>query len=176
MRLDECFQLGQVIKPHGKDGALVIYIDADDPTEYTTLESVLVDINGSLVPFFIEHIQLVKEKRAIARFDGVTSMQEAENLRSKALYLPLASLPPLPEGQFYYHDIIDYLVVDEREGSLGRVSAVYTAPSQDLLVMHYQEKEVLIPVQDHIVIRADHEQKQLLVALPDGLLDVYLNP
>jgi 16S rRNA processing protein RimM len=42
--------------------------------------------------------------------------------------------------------------------------------------MHYQEKEVLIPVQDHIVIRADHEQKQLLVALPDGLLDVYLNP
>jgi 16S rRNA processing protein RimM len=39
--------------------------------------------------------------------------------------------------------------------------------------MNYQEQEVLIPVIDEIVLKADHTKKQLMVNLPEGLLDIY---
>ena len=40
--------------------------------------------------------------------------------------------------------------------------------------MKYKEKEVLLPVSDEIVLRADHVKKEVYVKLPEGLLDVYL--
>jgi 16S rRNA processing protein RimM len=46
--------------------------------------------------------------------------------------------------------------------------------AQDLLVMDYKGKEVLIPVISEIVLNADKEAKVLNVSLHDGLLEVYM--
>ena len=55
------------------------------------------------------------------------------------------------------------------------MQTVYAMQAQDLLVMSYQNKEVLIPVDPEIVLGADKEAQTLQVNLPEGLLDVYLN-
>ena len=54
MGFDDCYQLGNVVKTHGLRGELVIFLDVDHPELYQEMESVLVDMNGKLVPFFIE--------------------------------------------------------------------------------------------------------------------------
>jgi 16S rRNA processing protein RimM len=53
---------------------------------------------------------------------------------------------------------------------LGLVQTVYAMQAQDLLVMSYQNKEVLIPVDPEIVLGADKEAQTLQVNLPEGLL------
>ena len=83
-------------------------------------------------------------------------------------------MPELDKNQFYYHEIIDYKVVDKNLGELGTVQTVHSMQAQDLLVMDYKGKEVLIPVISEIVLNADKEAKVLNVNLPDGLLEVYL--
>lgn len=174
MDIESCYQLGYVLKTHGVQGELTFVLDVDDPGVYAGLESVFIEINGKLVPFFIDNIQILKEK-AIVRLEDISSVQKAQHLVGNALYLPLDNLPELEEDQFYYHQIVDYQVVDEKMGNLGKVSNVYEMPHQDLVAMQYQEKEVLIPITDEIVTGIDHEKKELYVELPEGLLDIYLN-
>ncbi|MGF1637063.1 MAG: ribosome maturation factor RimM [Cyclobacteriaceae bacterium] len=173
MKLDDCYLLGHIIKAHGNNGALQVFIDADDPNFYESLESVFVDLDGSLVPFFIESIN-VKGNKAIVRFEDVTTVEQALNFKGCSLYLSTQRLPEMPEGSFYYHDIIGYQVKDQVKGLLGVVENVYTQGLQDLVSMRYQQQEVLIPISDEIVLRADKDEKVLYVDLPEGLLEIYL--
>ncbi len=173
MNLDDCFELGFILKTHGVQGELTFVLDVDTPENYKGLESVFVGINGKLVPFFIDKIQILQEK-AIARLEDINTLEKAENLVGNTLYLPLQHLPELDEDQFYYHDIIDYQVIDEVRGALGIVENVYELPQQDIIAMIYMQKEVLIPITDEIVTGVDREVKELYVNLPDGLLEVYL--
>ena len=65
--------------------------------------------------------------------------------------------------------------MDQTQGELGIVREVYSLNGQDLIAMDYQGAEVLIPTAADIVLHADKEKKQLMVNLPEGLLEVYLD-
>ena len=174
MNIDECYQLGHVIKTHGLKGEVNIFLDVDDPSEYHELGSVFVEINQKLVPFFIESIQL-KGNKALVKFEDVATLEQAEELQSKRIYVPLADLPDLEEHQFYYHEIVGYRVKETSRGLLGTVKNVYTSSGQDLVAVEYQGKEILIPVADEIIKKVDKDQKTLDVTLPGGLLELYLD-
>jgi len=171
---DDCFQLGKITKTHGVQGEVVFFLDVDMPELYETMDSVLIEIKGDLVPYFIESIS-VNRNRGIVALEGVETIEEAQKLINCELYLPLENLDELEEGQFYFHDIVGYQVRDEKLGDLGTVRTVYSVPPQDLIAMDYQGKEILIPVNDELTPSADREQKILHVRLPDGLVDIYLN-
>ncbi|WP_235689763.1 ribosome maturation factor RimM [Fulvivirga lutea] len=163
-----------MIKKHGTHGELSVFIDADFPEEYSELESVFVEINNKLVPFFIEYIQ-IRGNKAVIKFEDVDDQESASDLKSCAIYLPLSTLPKLDDNQFYYHEIKGYTIEDTHHGQLGPIVDVVTTTKQDLIVVDYQGKEVLVPVNDEIIGSVDHENKLLKVTLPDGLLDVYLD-
>lgn len=155
------------------DGGCQVYIDADDPGAYVDLESVFVEINGNLVPFFIEDIAFLSPKKAVFHFEEIDTFEQAQALVSSPIFLPLSELPKLADGKFYYHDVIGFKVVDQTLGELGVVDQFFTEGVQDLLQMVYKETEILIPVVDAIVLRADLNAKILHVNLPEGLLDIY---
>jgi 16S rRNA processing protein RimM len=173
MKREECFELGYVLRPHGIRGDVYVQFDVDDPETYKTLESVFVEINNDLVPFFIERIR-VTAKGVLISFEDCNDLESAEALKSRKLMLPLGNLPALRKDQFYYHDVIGYQVVDERLGALGHVVRFYDRQGQDLMAMRYRSREVLIPVAGEIIGRADHSRKELYVVLPEGLIDIYL--
>ena len=175
MRIDDCYQLGYVIKTHGLDGEVSILLDVDIPDDYHALESVFVAVQGTetLVPFFLEHI-VIQQNKALVKFEDVDSIEQAEPLVKAGLYLPLTSLPALSEDQYYYHEIIGFRVVDQQAGDLGTVKDVYSTAGQDMIAMDYEGKEVLIPINDNIITRVDKAQQVVHVDLPEGLLEVYL--
>jgi len=174
MVLDDCFEIGYILKPHGLKGALSIQLDVDDPSKYTKMESVIVGIGNNLIPFFISSLQIQGQK-GIMSLEDVNSLDEAEKLKSCPLLLPLDLLPKLKKNQFYYHEVIGYQIIDTMKGQLGIIEFVFTAGNQDLISMKYQGKEVLIPINNKIVVHADHDKREVRVNLPDGLLDIYLN-
>jgi len=175
MKVESCFQLGYIVKPHGLQGAVTVYLDTDNPEAYDTMESVFVQIDQKLVPFFIQEFQL-RANQAIVRFEGVNSIQEAELLKGSSLYLPLEMLPPLEEGQFYYHDVINFMIIDESDHAIGRIFNIYEANGNSLFALFHEGQEVLIPIQDDFIKKIDYENQKIYMHLPAGLLDVYLNP
>jgi 16S rRNA processing protein RimM len=175
MDISSCYQLGYVIKTHGLKGELTIYLDVDYPEAYTNLESVLVEREDQLIPFFISSLR-INGNKAVVALEGIEDIDEAEGFRSSKLYLPVTALPKLKDHQFYYHEIIGFKVEDKNLGALGEVKDVYDFPNQALVSMKYQGQEVLIPVRDEITTHVDRSKKVLFVDLPEGLLDIYLNP
>lgn len=174
MQLNECFELGYVLKTHGLKGEVLIVLDVDNPEEYEDMDSFFVLARGQLIPYFFESYKL-HGNRAIVKLEDVNSIDTAKTLIGSKLFLPLDNLPELEEDQFYYHQVIGYQVMDATKGELGTVSSIYDMPGNDLLAMRYQGKEILVPITDEIVKSADHENKVVHVSLPEGLLEVFLN-
>lgn len=175
MNKDACFELGYIEKAHGVEGAVQIFLDVDDPSEYKELESVFVEINNKLVPFFVTSLKLQQKSKAYLVFEDIDSRPQAEELKGKKLYLPLTELPELRADKFYYHEITGFTVFDENSGELGKVEGVYEGVQDDLVAVIYRNKEILIPINDRIIRGVDRKKQSLNVCLPDGLIDVYLN-
>lgn len=173
MKAEDCFELGIITRPHGLSGEVQLSLDAENPESYQELESVFVEINNKLIPFFIESIS-ISGKKAIIRFDDVSSQQEAAALGGKKVFLPVDLLPDLEDDQFYYHEITGFRIIDNAKGELGVVEAVVENPGHDLIIMDYLSKEVLIPITDDIVLLVDRDKKTIQVDLPNGLLELYL--
>ena len=175
MTKDDCYQLGHITKTHAVSGEVVLYLDVDDAAEYADLESVLLEVKGQLVPYFIESIAIVKASRAIVAFEEVDTIEQAERLIGAGAFLPLDNLEPITdETRFYFHEIVGYQVVDAEAGELGTVRGVYAMNAQDLIAMDYQDKEVLIPINSDIVRTVDRTNQKLNVVLPEGLLAIYM--
>ncbi|MGB3587576.1 MAG: ribosome maturation factor RimM [Tunicatimonas sp.] len=173
MRIDDCYQLGYISKTHGLQGEVSIILDVDNPSDYQNLESVFVGLPKSetLIPFFVDTID-IKASRALVKFEDIDTIEQAQELVKSSLYLPLTTLPELQEGQYYFHEIVGFKVVDQQQGELGVVKDVYTGGSQDLIALTYQGKEVLVPINDQLVPRVDKKEQTVYVNLPEGLLEL----
>ena len=175
MKVEDCYQVGYIIKPHGLKGEVQIFLDVDEPKQYTNMESVFVLQGQSLVPFFVFSISLNRDK-AIVKFEDVDSIDMAKSIKGLELYMPLDALPQLAGNDFYYHEIQGFMLKDEKLGDIGTVSSVLDAGHQLLIaVAHPSGNEILIPLSDELVVSLDKEAKLMVMNVPDGLVDVYLN-
>ena len=175
MKINNCFQLGYIIKPHGIHGAFTVLIDSDNPEYYRELESVYVEIQQELTPFFIDSIQ-ISGNRADLKLKNIHSIEQASPLKGCALFLPLHMLPELEDHQFYYHEVVGFSVKDHIHGELGKIKTVYEANGNDLFAVDHKGTEILIPIRDEFIIDMNKKKRSILVHLPDGLLEIYLKP
>ena len=66
MNFEGYFYLGKIAKLHGYKGEVSLFLDVTNPSDYHQLERVFVDVDGVLIPFFIEHLK-PKNKGFVAR-------------------------------------------------------------------------------------------------------------
>lgn len=175
MNKNECFSLGYIAKTVGNKGELILVFDVDDAKKYKKLESVFVEINKELVPFFITQIE-VRNNGAKVTFDGIDSTERAEQLTRNSLYLPLSFLPPLKGKKFYYHEVVGFKVIDKIHGEIGLIETILDYPTQALFQIKKGDTEILIPVKDEFILSIDRNSKTINVEPPEGLIDIYLDP
>ena len=107
MKQDDCYLLGNVIKAHGLNGEIQVYLDVDFPDSYRNLESIFILMNNKLIPFFIETLQ-INSNKALIKLEGIEKREDSAELANNQVYLPLSFLPPLPDDKYYYHEIVGY--------------------------------------------------------------------
>ncbi|MEY4012408.1 MAG: rRNA processing protein RimM [Bacteroidota bacterium] len=174
MRKEDCFYLGKIAKKFSFKGEVLAYLDTDEPELYENLESVFVECNKHLVPFFIETSSLHKNDFLRVRFEDVTTEEEAEVLLGNDLYLPLSMLPKLSGNKFYFHEVIGFEVEDQRLGIVGKIQSINDSTAQPLFEVLKGDVEILIPMIDHFLVKIDRENKKVVMNLPEGLIEMYL--
>ena len=170
---DDCYYLGYIVKPHGLKGAFQVSLDVSNPQEYTKMESVFVELDGQLVPFFISAISVQSNGKARIEIEDISTTDEARRLVGKQLFLPLAILPKLKGNHFYHHEIEEYHLIDENDTEIGPIKKIQDSPAQDLIVVIRNEKEILIPILENTIIKLDRDQKTLKVNLLPGILELF---
>jgi 16S rRNA processing protein RimM len=138
------------------------------------MESVFVEFNNNLVPFFIENSSLHKNDFLRVRFEDVNTEEEADRLLGSAVYLPLKMLPKLSGNKFYFHEVIGFTVEDKRLGMVGEIQSINDSSAQPLFEVLNGEVEILIPMIDHFLVKIDRENKKVIMDLPEGLIEMYL--
>lgn len=176
MRVEDCYLVGTILKPHHLHGECKAYFDVDEIEDYKEMESVYLLQSNKLTPFFIERIRIIGPNQAIVQFKNILDRTTAESLPGSEMYLPLDQLDELGPNQFYYHEIKGFKIVDAVLGELGTIVRVDEFPSQVLLVMNFKNSEVLIPIAGDIVGDIDREAKTIQTKLPEGLLEIYISP
>jgi len=176
MDKEKCFYLGRITKVVGFKGEVAVFIDSDEPEKYAALESVFVDLNGNFVPFFVENLSFRnKSNQYTIKFQDVDTLEEASRLQGCEMYLPLDILPPLEGNAFYFHEVDGFEVFDEQKGYVGKVLQVLDYPGNPLFEIQFEDKTILIPIQDQFIKSLDREKKCFHLKAPDGLIDLYLN-
>lgn len=174
MTKDSCFYVGRIVKTHGIKGEVTLRIDNEDFDEIEELNYFLLDVNEKLIPFFIENIGYHSNK-AFILFQDVKTIDAASQLVGIAAYLPLDLLPEREGNDFYSHEVVDFVVVDDDKGELGKVHEIIEYPTQSLIQVLKDDKEILIPIHDDIIKEVDREGKKIFIKAPAGLIDMYLD-
>ena len=174
MKKEDFFYLGKIVKKYSFKGEVLLKLDTDQPELYEQLDALFLDLNNSLIPYFIEKAQLHKSDVLRIKFEDVSTEGAAEELLKKEVYLPIDLLPKLEGNRFYYHEVIGFEVIDENFGSVGLISNINDTTAQALFEIDREGTELLIPLNDDIIRSVDRNKKTVTVHTPPGLIDLYL--
>lgn len=174
MRKEDCFYLGKIAKKFSFKGEVLVYLDTDEPELYENMESVFVEFNKNLIPFFIENCNLHKNDFLRVKFEDVDSEEEADKLIGCEIHLPLNMLPKLEGNKFYFHEVIGFEIEDKRLGVVGTIQSINDTTAQPLFEVLNGDVEILIPMIDHFLVEVNRKDKKIVMDLPEGLIEMYL--
>ena len=173
MTIEDCFYIGSITKTKGLKGEVQVYFEYDEPADLP-LDSVFAEINNKLVPFFISTYKLQNNQTGNFYFDDIDTIEKAQLLIRKKLFLPNNLKPVRDDDEFLITDLKGFIVHDETAGELGEIIEIHEYPQQFVAVVSYQFKEIMFPLNDDLIVEIDEENGILKVDLPEGLIDLYL--
>jgi 16S rRNA processing protein RimM len=175
MTKEESFYIGYITKTKGLKGEIQLFFEFEDYEELD-LDVLFLELNGKMVPFFVSSYKLYENKTGLFYFDDVDHVDKAQPLVKKKAYLPLSKKPERNEDEFYYTDLKGFIAIDETLGELGEIIEVNEYPQQFVATVSYQNREILFPLNEDFIVEIDDEEHIITLDLPEGLLDIYLNP
>ena len=161
--------VGRVIRPHGVKGDVVVRRFGEGE-EVLAQGAELTCRQGER-----EFTLTVSESRPykkdwLVSFKNMGDRNEAEALTGTELFVDAKALPPLPEGTYYNYQLMGLKVVTVRGESLGRVEDILETGARDVIVVHGDRGEVLLPSIPQVIRRIDLEAGIIEVELLPGLL------
>lgn len=169
---DEVFPIGEVIKPHGANGELSFNFTSD-VFDTENIEFLIIEIQGILVPFFIEEYRFKSESTGLIKFEGVDSDEQAKVFSGLTLFVQKKYLDKVEDAEIELNYFVGFHLVDEIKGELGLITEVDQTTENALFVIdNGSDDELLIPIGDDYIREIDHYNKRILVRLPEGLLEL----
>jgi len=174
---EDCFFVGSFVKTHGVKGELVAKKSSDLLEKYK-LESVLVDIDGGLVPFFIARNGLTPRNHATVRI----LLEDMENEAKATRFIGCEIYVPFKDAPDYFEDkeeieasaLIGFTYIDEKRGVIGAIDDIQDFSGNIVLVLDLNGQEVMVPFTDDNFIEIDEDDKSITMNTPEGLIDLYL--
>lgn len=171
IKTTEVFPIGKVNKPHGINGEMSFTFTTDvfDTEEASYF---IFEMEGILVPFFIESYRFRTESTALLTLNGIESEEAAKEFSGKTIYLPNSFQEKVEESEITIEYFIGFEAIDETEGSLGIISSIDQTTENVLFVIEKNDDDLLIPASDDFITEIDHEEKKIYMQIPEGLLDL----
>lgn len=167
----DCVYLGKILKPFSYKGELKIYIEDFYIDQIKELDSFLLKIQGSYIPFTIKAI--TKNKSNIFRIilDGIDSEDLAKKLADVEIYTENNMIKKEVLEKKNNYIFIDYVIYNNNS-IIGKIIDVVEIENQDLFEVVFNEKRILIPLVDEFVVNIDNDNKKIIMNLPEGLTDL----
>ncbi|MFB4158678.1 ribosome maturation factor RimM [Geomicrobium sp. JSM 1781026] len=171
----EYFKVGTIVNTHGVRGEVRVIPSTDFKEERfqvgNTLSLLGKNKNRSSVK--ITGSRTHKQFQLLT-LEGIDSKESADTLRDAELQVHESEREHLPEGDFYYSEIVGLNVVTTDGQTLGVVKEILSPGANDVWVVKRHEpmkKDVLLPYIDDVIIDVNRSERVVTVRLMEGLLD-----
>lgn len=172
IKKESVYKIGRIGKPHGVDGEVSFHFN-DDVFDRTDADYLILDMDGILVPFFIDEYRFKTDETALVRFADISTQERARELTGSDVYFPREHSDS--DGDtLSWAEIVGYSVVDAASGrSVGTIESVDDSTINTLFeLLTPTGDDLLIPASDDLITSVDTDGRVITMQLPEGLLDV----
>jgi len=165
---ERLIEVGQVRAAYGIKGWVWVYSNTDPMTNLFAYGPLYASQGGVWKEVRVAEWR-EQGKGLVALIAGVVDRNQAEALNGLALWCERSRLPDLPDGDYYWSDLIDLLVYLDDGRLLGRVHSLMETGSNDVLVVRacdgsMDRQERLIPwLPDRVVKHVDTKARRVVV-------------
>ena len=163
---DDWLNLGTLTAPWGVRGEIKVRLDADPEFAgqlrriYLGAERRAYDVAG-----FYQ-----RGRAHVFKLKGLDSANDVEALRGQEVYIPRAEAPSLPDGEYFFQDIVGLRVVTVDGRDLGRVATIIATGANDVYVVRGELGEILVPAIASVVTDIDIAGGVIRITPIPGLL------
>lgn len=154
--------VGQIRKPHGLKGEVLFDVRTDFPERLTRGKRVYVGDERTL--FTITGVR-EHNKGLLLSFRGIEQPEDVEPLRNQLVYVKTAELPSLPQGEYYFHQMVGLQVYNEQGDLLGELTEILETGANDVYIINTPDgKEVLVPAIESVLKQIDLDNKRIIIS------------
>ena len=172
--MDKIVSIGYTKKPHGLKGEIKLHLEEKYVEDILNTEIVLIDIKGKKTPFFVEDMRI--GNNIIAKFEEVDTPEAAMSIAAKEIFLREQDVIPDAEREIElevepYAHCVGYTLFNDHK-MIGVVETLIEYPQQQMALIKYDNRDVLVPLNAHFILTLDDEKKEIYLDLPEGILDL----
>ena len=166
---DNFLEAGKIVNVHGLRGEVKIMPWCDGPDFLCEFDYLYLDKNGNR-ELEVEKARVFKNM-VIAKFRDVDTVEDAEKLREKVLYISRDDVE-LDEDTYFIKDLIGIRVIDdETKKEYGVIKDVFQTGANDVYTVRNNEKEYLVPAIADVIISTDIDNKLMRIRPLKGLFE-----
>jgi len=167
--LKDILEIGKVRKAAGLKGRFLLSRNLESPELLQGIEEVRIERpDGRTSWHTVRYVQWSKKGIAL-EVTGIQNREEAEDLTGSRIGVPSHLLKELPEGEYYWMDLVGTAVFSENGDWLGTIEGIFQTGSNDVFVCSGGPREILLPAIEEVIRKVDVQGKTMIVHLLEGL-------
>jgi 16S rRNA processing protein RimM len=165
----DLFEIGRVLKPRGLKGQMRCFSFLASQGFANPLTEVYFQTGQGISEGYSLRSIIFSGKFFFLSVAGIDSPEIAGKMSGADILVSSVYLRPLEKGEYYWRDIIGLDVLTETGQLLGKIESIFPTGSNDVYVCRNNQREILLPAIEGVIIKIDLIKKQMLVKLPEGL-------
>lgn len=162
-------ETGKIVGTHGVRGMLRVQPWCDDGEFLTEFKKIYLDDLGE------NCLKITKSQPhgnvVLMAVKGVDSIEEAEKLRGKVIYINREDAN-LPKDRYFISDLIGCTVTDADTGAaLGELNDVSQTGANDVWHITKDGKEYLVPAIESVIVSVSPEEGTVVIRPLKGIFD-----
>ena len=168
IKQEEVFKIGRLGTTHGVKGEVSFHFD-DDIFDRVEADYLVLDVEGILVPFFMEEYRFRSDTQAYVKFRDVDTMERTAELTGCDVYFP-RELAAMEDETPILEMLVGFQLVDASNGRV--VGKITDINDQTANVLFELSDGRLIPASDELIMNIDTQNEQIVMNIPEGLLEI----
>lgn len=171
IRKEDVYQIGKLTKAHGLNGEMNFQF-TDDVWDRVESEYLICEVDGILVPFFLEEYRFRSDSTALVKFEDLDSAEAVRFLVNTEVYLEKKHQEELDEDEVSLNYFIGFKMVED-DTEIGTIVDIDDNTENWLFIVERPNgDEVMIPAHEEFIAEIKQEEKIMVMDLPLGLLEL----